>query len=217
MPNAGLLERVKMLSSCALHETPCLSALLSKLVNRNCLPRALQSVPPPLARRHLASIPLNCQAFQAPTSDQASRPSSFCKVSSFSPRLCGTVNLRGNNPSLFDQEERKRLKSNREVFGLRTMATSSAGAAGTANAETSQHKHTNRLAKEESPYLLQHAHNPGGLAHHHLINAPLSPYMIGYLEQAEKHVDGIIPEAFFPHLGADLGSTICFTDKMCNI
>jgi uncharacterized protein YyaL (SSP411 family) len=23
-----------------------------------------------------------------------------------------------------------------------------------------EHKHTNRLAKEQSPYLLQHAHNP---------------------------------------------------------
>lgn len=23
-----------------------------------------------------------------------------------------------------------------------------------------QHKHTNRLAREQSPYLLQHAHNP---------------------------------------------------------
>ncbi|GAQ78020.1 Six-hairpin glycosidase-like domain containing protein [Klebsormidium nitens] len=40
------------------------------------------------------------------------------------------------------------------------MATTSAGLAGAANAESSQHKHTNRLAKEESPYLLQHAHNP---------------------------------------------------------
>lgn len=28
---------------------------------------------------------------------------------------------------------------------------------------TDQHPHTNRLAKEQSPYLLQHAHNPVSL------------------------------------------------------
>ena len=26
-----------------------------------------------------------------------------------------------------------------------------------------EHKYTNRLIDEKSPYLLQHAHNPGGL------------------------------------------------------
>jgi uncharacterized protein YyaL (SSP411 family) len=30
----------------------------------------------------------------------------------------------------------------------------------TANADKGEHKHTNRLARESSPYLLQHAHNP---------------------------------------------------------
>lgn len=34
--------------------------------------------------------------------------------------------------------------------------------------DNGEHKHTNRLAQEESPYLLQHAHNPvrgAGLVH----------------------------------------------------
>ena len=33
-------------------------------------------------------------------------------------------------------------------------------ASGGEGSSTSPHKHTNRLAKERSPYLLQHAHNP---------------------------------------------------------
>lgn len=32
--------------------------------------------------------------------------------------------------------------------------------AAASQAAEGQHKHTNRLAKEQSPYLLQHAHNP---------------------------------------------------------
>lgn len=33
-------------------------------------------------------------------------------------------------------------------------------ASGGEGSSASPHKHTNRLAKERSPYLLQHAHNP---------------------------------------------------------
>lgn len=32
--------------------------------------------------------------------------------------------------------------------------------AAASQAAEGEHKHTNRLAKEQSPYLLQHAHNP---------------------------------------------------------
>ena len=39
-----------------------------------------------------------------------------------------------------------------ELFGQEKLKTNPA--------EAGQHQHTNRLAKEKSPYLLQHAHNP---------------------------------------------------------
>jgi uncharacterized protein YyaL (SSP411 family) len=39
-----------------------------------------------------------------------------------------------------------------ELFGQEKLKTNPS--------EAGQHQHTNRLAKEKSPYLLQHAHNP---------------------------------------------------------
>lgn len=33
-------------------------------------------------------------------------------------------------------------------------------ASGVEGSSSTTHRHTNRLAKEKSPYLLQHAHNP---------------------------------------------------------
>jgi hypothetical protein len=53
-----------------------------------------------------------------------------------------------------------------------SIATASSSAQQSAdNPAHMEHQHTNRLAKEQSPYLLQHAHNPVSLC-------PLSPLTV---------------------------------------
>jgi hypothetical protein len=52
-----------------------------------------------------------------------------------------------------------RSSSRRSGSGASASASRAAGDGGGAMAPTT-HKHTNRLAQEQSPYLLQHAHNP---------------------------------------------------------
>lgn len=47
----------------------------------------------------------------------------------------------------------------RSIVSGRQQATDMPQAAAS-QAAAGEHKHTNRLAKEQSPYLLQHAHNP---------------------------------------------------------
>lgn len=46
------------------------------------------------------------------------------------------------------------------LAGGRSQLSSMPSQAAASQAVEGQHKHTNRLAKEQSPYLLQHAHNP---------------------------------------------------------
>lgn len=57
------------------------------------------------------------------------------------------------------------------VLHTRTMAS----AAEPPQAAAAEHKHTNRLAQEESPYLLQHAHNPVSWEVGFLLPLPLPP------------------------------------------
>lgn len=142
-----------MLSTCAF-QPPCLSSILCKLVNRKCIPKRVQLVPLPCAQPRLSPF--------APTHGAhtlgltLTGPSSTCQISPFWKLPEPLFSTKPKHSSPFH------LRNSKAFGQLRTMATDGAGASASTGAEFAQPKYTNRLAKEESPYLLQHAHNPGG-------------------------------------------------------
>jgi hypothetical protein len=145
-----------MLSTCAF-QPPCLSSILCKLVNRKCIPKRVQLVPLPCAQSRLSpSAPTHGAHTLGLT---LSGPSSTCQISPFWKL---PEPLHSTNPNHSSPFHLRNSEVGRPIGQLRTMATGEASASASTGTESAQPKYTNRLAKEESPYLLQHAHNPGG-------------------------------------------------------